>query len=92
LAAPPAAEPPAPARALQVTAEGGWQIPPPRPATFMEWLTEYSDASKGAQPPIPLTGARIVGCWVPTTVCAEPADPPPHTHTMILHVTTGDSA
>jgi len=40
----------------QVTAEGGWQIPPPKPATFNDWLKEFGDASKGAQPPLPLTG------------------------------------
>lgn len=40
----------------QVTAATGYEVPLPRKATRQDWLTEFRDASKGAQPPIPPTG------------------------------------
>jgi hypothetical protein len=41
-----------------------YEVPLPRPATYQDWLTEFRDASKGAQPQLELTGAP--GWWEPT--------------------------
>lgn len=40
----------------EVTEDTSLEIPLPRPATYQDWLTEFRDASKGAQPQLELTG------------------------------------
>lgn len=40
----------------EVSEDSGFEVQLPRPATYQEWLTEFRDASKGAQPPLELTG------------------------------------
>lgn len=41
----------------QPTEATNYEVPLPRPATYQDWLTEFRDASKGAQPQLELTGA-----------------------------------
>lgn len=43
---------------LHETESTQFEVPLPRPATYQDWLTEFRDASKGAQPQLKLTGDR----------------------------------
>lgn len=49
-----------------------YEVPLPQPATYQDWLTEFRDASKGAQPQLELTGAPTG--WHP------PASTTPRSH------------
>jgi hypothetical protein len=40
------------------------EVPLPRPATYQDWLTEFRDASKGAQPQLELTGVHQAFAYV----------------------------
>jgi hypothetical protein len=54
-----------------VSPDTGYEVPLPRPATQQEWLTEFRDASKGAQPPITLTGRKGARCYTGRSVPAR---------------------